>query len=372
MVLALVVGLIRPDTGLAALAIQYTTKDRLHFSASGAALFGVFANVPFFLAFLVGRARDGLRRWGPADRWIVAAGSVLLAGSYWAVEAGTPEAGVFTALIIATGFATQFLLVPMEAVLTEVGQANRNVAAYAGLIGMSQSLPGIFSGVVSGRLIDASGMQRLLLIVVGVSLLPLLFAAGLRESKVSGSSARRSPVGLAIVPIVAWGFVAFTPAWPTAQFYFLSNIRQLSPSAYGTFVSLTAAGTAVGSLAWSPLRSSLGRFRALVVLGILTLAGASGWSILGGSGISAAALLHGLVLGLSFACVQAEAMRLCPPGSEGSVNGWMIASGAVTSSLADLLGAKIFESAGIVIPVLISQASCLIGLGILFFRTGDG
>jgi Na+/melibiose symporter-like transporter len=362
--LFVLLGFASPAGGLIGLPISFFLKNKLHLMAHQLALFGLISQIPVYLAFAFGFARDTWNPFGMRDR-----GFLILFGS---VSAGIcllfafipPTYGVLLVAVLLLFTSYLFIESALKGLTSTIGQQHVMSGQVSAAWNIFASLPGIAALLAGGLLSDmleggkaAQGARTLFFIaatiMASIGLYGLWKPASVFQNVHSERPAAARPLddlmrllrhGPVYPALLIWLLWQFVPGMGTPLQYFLQNTLHATDAQCGLWSALYFAGFIPTYILFGvlcrryPLRTLLlwGTIVALpMMLPLLIIHGVTGALVV--------AAPIGLVGGLGGAAYLDLIIRSCPHGLQGTV--LMAAAGllAIDGQFGNVLGTALYD-----------------------------
>src|SRR5262249_28201673 len=156
------------------------------------------------------------------------------------------------------------------------------------------------------------------------------------------------------------------PGWDTPLFFYLTEHLRMSPEAYGTFKAVNFAGMAASTAVYGFffVRVALGRLLWVAIIlnifpGFLFL------FIHGSARAIVVAGTMGLLNGFAHVALFDLLMRSCPENSEGAASMLAISAFGIAGAAGDLLGAWLYQIAGLTPGIVIDGVATFLMLPLL-------
>ena len=383
--LTLVMGLGRPDCGLAQYPIQFFLKERLHLSATANSAFMLQINLPFFFGFLFGFIRDRWQPFGLGDRgYLLLATPVAVVTYLWLATTNVTYPILLAGMMLAAA-AFQFLMAAAQGPMTVEGQSRHMTGSLGALWWFAYYVPSAVAALIGGYL-AGYGTMRITLTLAAV-LTGLIVALACREPAAlahdktamrpaaeSGSAAvlrliRHRPLWPATAIMFLW---TFSPGWDTPLLYFLTDKFRFTDAMYGSFEAWQYGATALAIAFYGFLcrRYSL---RRLLWIGTAlgTMAGPLFLTINGPHQALYVAIIVGLFSGIAVATYMDLLYRSCPKHLEGTATAIGGAAFFVALYFGDLLGSRLYDKGGFPLAMAATTVSSALVFAFLPFLPGE-
>ncbi len=355
----LVEGIGQTD-GIISQPLNYYLKQVYQWTPVQIAAFLAVLNLPWFIKPVYGIVSDFVPLLGYRRKtYLIAANAAAAAAYFGVVVSAAPSTLLFLLLLTAYGMAIASTL--CGAILVENGQRFDASAAFVNQQWLWFSIAQIVTFALGGYLIEwltpvsavhaaaAIAGVPAILVVIGTLILireekSTISWGGLRESFVSLGSALTSHHLWVIAAFLA--FYYFSPGIDTPLYFYMTDRLKFSQHFIGLLSSIQAAGWIAGALVYGLY------FQHLSIKRLLNLSIAAGvlatllFLLLAGP-ISAAVanFSYGGSQMLAMVATLGLAADYCPKGSEGFAFAALMSVTNIAGSLADNIGAFLYEHA---------------------------
>lgn len=363
--LVLLVEFGAPYNGLIDLPVTFFLKNRLHMPAHDMAAFRLLTDMPLFVAFLFGLARDRLDPLGLKDRGFLIVFGGLTALVYAAL-ALFPVARI-SLLIGLVSLNSVYLLAvsAMRGLLSMIGQQRMMTGRISSVWNVVLAVPLVASYFIGGFLSQAlegrnAQTASAALFLTGAAIMAALALYGLWrprfvfDSFVEERDPTRSLIAdigkllrhAAIYPaILIWILWEFSPGSYTVLQVYVTNTLHASDAVWGEYNAIYYAAYVPTILlyGWLCRRMALRRLLILATLvGIPQMIPLIFIHSAQGALFWAAPI--GLMGGMASAGFMDLIMRSCPKGLQGTMQGLAIAGFWLAIRFGDLLGTHLYDA----------------------------
>ncbi len=358
---------INPTSGFHVIPFSFILKNKLHLSASGLAVFSLWAAIPAYFSFVFGVVRDFWSPFGLGDRGYMILFGALVAVLY-AVFAFLPLSLpmlLAASLLGIAGFL--FLWSAWNGLGAAIGQQlamSGRISALWNFAGTLTSVAGLaFGGVLSGWLEadDAAAAIRILFLVLAaimaaIAALGLWRPAAVFDHLQRDADAPRDLLGdlkrlfghWPIYPALAcWLLWNFSPGGTTVLQYYMSNTLHASDAQWGLYNAIFAVSFVPTYLVFGylsprfPLSALLWGGTLVAIPQMIPLL-----FVHSAAGVLIAAVPMGLMGGVANAAYMDLLIRACPKGLEGTLMMLAWSMFSLAANFGNLLGTELYEYYG--------------------------
>jgi len=371
-----------PNGGLIGIPLSFFLKNKLHLAAHDLANFMFWTNVPLYLSFVFGLARDNWSPFGLGDRGYFSTFGLLTAClfvgfAFIPVSEPTLLIGI---LVVTTSYL--FLWSAWNGLASSLANHHAMSGQVSAVRNILSSLPtvlAILAGGVLSEQLEGQGANEAFrtLFLVGASIMLLVAVFGFLKPRAIYSNVPTLRRGAADFPrklarivkhwpiypaLVIWLLWNFAPGMQTVLQYYLTNTLKMSDSQFGTFNAIYFAAYMPTILLFGFLCQRYSLKKLLwwaTAIGIPQMIPLLTVHSVHGAYFSAA--LIGLMGGMATASYMALLIRSCPDGIEGTM--MMLASSMLFLALrfGDLLGTDIYDHyGGFLVSVVVTTAVYLL------------
>jgi hypothetical protein len=345
-------------SGLLALPLQFTLKDRLGLSPQSLALFEVITFIPVYLGFAFGFLRDRWRPFGLGDRGYLLMGGPLAIGCYLWLASSEPSYLPMLAAVFLAMAAYQLFDVASDALLTAVAQRHCMTGRLSAIMEGTEALPGILAVIAGGWMASQTSLHLPLLAAAICSFVILAHAvwypreAFVEETAQTSESHRAALARLwnhrpLRAVVVVGGVWNLSLAWGTPYLFFLADDLRLSSEVLGLSRAAGLGCAVVVAPFYGMLCQRLMLKHTLRIAVAASLA--PGFLYLVASDASqviAVSVLVGLPTAFGHIALFDLLRRACPRDLEGTAITLSYSALALAAGGGDLLGAWIYSNGG--------------------------
>jgi len=392
--LMLLVGFGSPGAGLVGVPVTFFLKNKLHLQAHEVANFQLVAQIPLYVGFLFGFARDRWNILGRKDRGMMMVFGAVCAGAYASFAFAPVSYSMLMAAVAISAVAWSFARAAEQGLASVTGQQFAMTGWMSVVWSVAASVPylgaymagGLLSQMLEGR--NAEQAARILFLVAAAVMAALTVYSAWKPQFLfrrlkAETPAERPMQDLArlfrhwpVYPALAvWFLWSFAPGSGTALQFHMQNNLHASDTQWGAWNAIFAAAFIPTYLVYGALCR---RFTARTLLFWGTLIGIPQMVPLYFVHSVDQALWGAAVIGLSGGMASSAyidlLMRVAPKGLQGTI---MMAAGSlywVAIRFGDVLGTRLYEQAGgfgacvvaitvayaCIIPVLLTVPKALI------------
>ena len=354
--LALLVNITSPQW-LLDIPTSYMLKDLLHATASQVSWFRLITGVPLYAGFIFGLVRDSWNPFGWRDpgyfRIFVPLTMIALAGGAFS---RTTYTGLLLGMLLTT-ISYSFIAAAFQGLLALIGQEALMPGRLSTLSNVFISVAAVLGYVASGWMSTELSPRQVFLFVMALTAMlgvfgfwkpGAIFRHAYENPQAKGSSfigdIKRLVKHRAIYPVILITMLwFFTPGANTPMQFFLTNRLHASDAVYAEFSAILYAGFFPTTFLYGFLCT---RFRARKLLWLSMIVGVPQFIPMafihdGKQALFAAAGI-GLLGGLGNAAVVDLAIRVCPPGLQGTLMMIAMSLYPLSSRVGDVFGSWLF------------------------------